>query len=195
MKTLKIAIILFALMSLCLGILYPLAITGIAQLFFPYRANGSLIYKQEKIVGSELIGQSFTSSRYFHGRPSAVDNDGSASRASNYGPTEAKWQEILRIRITDIKAICMLDSTQSIPADLVMASASGLDPHISLQAAMLQVPRISKARSLDVTLVRSLVITLLEKSLFNSPRINVLKLNLALDKLNEEHLSDREKKP
>jgi len=181
MKTIKIALIIFALMSLILGILYPLAITGVAQLFFPYRANGSLIIKQDRIIGSELIGQAWTSLDYFHGRPSAVDYDGSASAASNYGPTEAKWQNQFLERTTDFRRLNMLDSTLSIPADLVTASASGLDPHISVEAAMVQIPRIARARNLGVASVQSLVTSRVERPVFGPQRINVLKLNLALD--------------
>jgi len=195
MKTVKTALILFALMSLLLGILYPFMITGIGQLFFPHRANGSLIIKQGKIIGSELIGQMFTSKAYFQGRPSAVNYDGSASAASNYGPLEAKWQEQVLARIRSIKTINFLASTQSIPVDLVTASASGLDPHISIEAAMLQVPRIARARNLDETSIEELITTRIERPLFGSLLVNVLKLNLALDEFTEEYLPNMEKKP
>lgn len=184
MKTLKSALIIFTLFSLVLGLLYPFATTGIAQLVFPHKANGSMIIKNGKIVGSELIGQSFTQEVYFQGRPSAVNYDGGGSGASNYGPTELKLQEQISQRLTTTKEINALLPNQSIPADLVTASASGLDPHISPASAMLQVPRIAKARKMDEFAIRSLIVTHTEKPLFGAPHVNVLRLNLALDNLN-----------
>jgi len=181
MKTLKTALVLFALMCAVLGIFYPLMITGIAQVVFPFRANGSLIIKKDRIIGSELIGQKFLSHQYFQGRPSAFDCDGSSSGGSNFGPSSEKWQELVTVRIQENTHFKILSSVKSIPSDLVTASASGLDPHISIEAAMTQIPRISQARNLDETLIWSLVVENAEKPFFGPHYVNVLKLNLALD--------------
>ncbi len=181
MKTLKSASLIFALFSLILGLVYPLAMTGIAQLAFPHKANGSIIVRNGKIAGSELIGQSFTQPVYFQGRPSAVDYNGGASGASNYGPVEPKLHGQISERLNTIRKMEGLLPNQSVPADLVTASASGLDPHISESSAMLQVPGIAKARKTDETVIRSLVLTYIEEQVFGTPCINVLKLNLALD--------------
>lgn len=183
MKTLKPALIIFTLFSLILGLLYPLVMTGIAQLTFPHKANGSTLVRNGKIAGSELIAQSFTQAVYFQGRPSTANYDGGSSRASNYGPTEPKFHEQISERLNTIRKINGLSPNQSVPADLVTTSASGLDPHISLSSAMLQAPRISKARKIDETVIRSLVLTHIKEPLFGTPCINVLKLNLALDEL------------
>lgn len=183
MKTLKSALIIFALFSLILGLLYPFVMTGIAQLVFPHKANGSILIRNGKIAGSELIAQSFTQAVYFQGRPSTVNYDGGSSGASNYGPTEPKFHEQISERLNTIRKINGLLPNQSVPADLVTASASGLDPHISVSSAMLQVPRIAKVRKIDETVIRSLVFTHIEEPLFGTPCINVLKLNLALDEL------------
>lgn len=186
MKTLKTAGILFAFFSLILGVFYPLAMTGIAQVVFPHQANGSLLINDGKIVGSELIGQRFSQDVYFQGRPSAVNYDGAGSGASNYGPTEPKLEEQISQRLRAIRGINTLRQNQSVPADLVTASASGLDPHISLAAAMLQVPRIAKTRKLDESVIRALVVTHTEQSVFSAPYVNVLTLNLALDHSNSK---------
>jgi potassium-transporting ATPase KdpC subunit len=183
MKTFKTALFIFALFSLILGLLYPFAITGIAQLLFPYKVNGSIIIKDGKIVGSELIGQNFTQDIYFQGRPSAVNYDGGGSGASNYGPTEAKFQELISTRMNTIRETNTLHQNQSVPPDMVTASASGLDPHISPASAMLQVSRIAQARNIDEITIQSLIVNNTVKPLFYPPVVNVLKLNLALDNL------------
>jgi potassium-transporting ATPase KdpC subunit len=187
MKTLKSALMIFALFSVALGLIYPLVMTGIAQLVFPQQANGSVLIKDGKLVGSELIGQRFTQAVYFHGRPSAVNYDGGGSGASNYGPTEPKLQEQIAQRLTAIRESNALERNQAVPVDLVTASASGLDPHISLESAMLQVPRIAQARHMDELAIRALVGAHTEKPLLSVPYVNVLKLNLALDNYRSEH--------
>ncbi len=186
MKTFKAAGILFLFFSVVLGLLYPFAMTGIAQLFFPHAANGSMIIQDGKIVGSELIGQRFTQEMYFHGRPSAVNYDGGGSGASNYGPSEPKWHDLISERVTTIRAINALAPDDTIPVDCVTASASGLDPHLSLASAMLQVPRIANVRKLDETALRSLIVTQSENLVLSAPYVNVLTLNLALDTLNPQ---------
>ena len=184
------AFVLLIGMTLLLGLAYPAAITGIAQLVFPSEANGSLIERNGTIVGSSLIGQNFTDPRYFHPRPSATsgtDADGNSvalpynaasSSGSNLGPTS----KALIDRVAgDIAA---LNTHQPVPVDLVTTSASGLDPHVSPEAARLQIERVAKARTLPVAVVRELVERSVETrliGLIGEPRVNVLALNLALD--------------
>lgn len=170
---------MFALMTVVLGLGYPFVVWGIAQIAFPHQANGSMIERDGVVIGSELIGQNFSSERYFHGRLSAagVGYDASASSGSNLGPTNAKL--IDRISSDAEK----LRST-SIPADLLTTSASGLDPHISPAAASFQVERIAEARGSRGEQIRSLIVEFTEGrtlGLLGEPRVNVLKLNLALD--------------
>jgi K+-transporting ATPase ATPase C chain len=169
------------LMCVILGIIYPLAITGIAQVFFPYRANGSLIVKENRIIGSELIGQRFMSHRYFQGRPSACDYDGGSSGGTNLGPSSNKWVDLVVTRIIEDVHFKVLSSLGQVPSDLVTASASGLDPHISIGSALTQVPRVALARKLDETAIRSLVMKSAERPFFGPHYVNVLKLNMALD--------------
>ena len=172
--------------TLVCGILYPLAMTGLAQVF-PSQANGSLITKNGEIVGSEMIGQSFTSPGYFHGRPSAAGSDGydaSSSSGSNLGPTNQKLIDNVDKQAQQVREENGLAPDAPVPADLVTASASGLDPDISTESAMLQVPRVSQARNLSVDKVKELVNSCTQGRQFGilgEPRVNVLKLNLALD--------------
>lgn len=182
-------VLLFGMTAL-LGLAYPAAITGIAQLVFPREANGSLIERNGTIIGSSLIGQNFTDARYFHPRPSATsgtDADGNSvalpynaasSSGSNLGPTS----KALIDRVAgDIAA---LNTHQPVPVDIVTTSASGLDPHVSPEAARLQIERVAKARTLPVAVVRELVERSVETrliGLIGEPRVNVLALNLALD--------------
>ncbi|WP_395830986.1 potassium-transporting ATPase subunit KdpC [Elstera sp.] len=184
------ALVLLIGMTALLGIAYPAAITGIAQLVFPREANGSLIERNGAIVGSSLIGQNFTDPRYFHPRPSATsgtDADGNSvalpynaasSSGSNLGPTS---KALIERVAGDIAA---LETTKLVPVDLVTTSASGLDPHVSPEAARLQIERVAKARDLPVAVVRELVERSVETrlmGLIGEPRVNVLALNLALD--------------
>jgi K+-transporting ATPase ATPase C chain len=177
--------ILFFL-TLITGILYPLAVTGLAQLLFPNQANGSLIVRDGNVLGSELIGQSFDDPKYFWGRPSATPgfpNNAAASSGSNLGPSNMALADRVKDRIAALHAADP-GNTQPIPVDLVTASASGLDPHISLAAALYQVPRVVRLRGLAESAVLDLVNRHTEGrqfGLFGEPRVNVLLLNLALD--------------
>lgn len=186
MKDLITSFLMILVFTALLGIGYPLAVVGIAQVFFPYQANGSLIKNGNgEIVGSELIGQTFTSPGYFHSRPSAAGSgyDAGASSGSNLGPTSRKL--IDRVSV-DAETRQDENPNAAIPADLVTTSASGLDPHISPAAAEFQVPRIAKEREMTETDVRNLVQKFTEGRQFGflgEPRVNVLMLNLELDKI------------
>jgi K+-transporting ATPase ATPase C chain len=184
MKTqLRPAVTLFVLLTLITGVCYPLAVTGIAQGFFPRQANGSLITINNRIYGSELIGQRFDDPKYFWGRLSAAGYNAAASSGSNYGPMNVALEEAVRTRVKALKAVDP-DNSLPIPVDLVTASASGLDPHISVAAASYQVPRVAAARGLSEAEVRSLVEQHTEDRQFGilgEPRVNVLLLNLAID--------------
>lgn len=171
------------------GLAYPLAMTGLAQALFPFQANGSIIVQDGKPIGSALIGQSFTSASYFHGRPSAAGADGydaSSSGGSNLGPTSKKLVETVTGNIAKVRDENKLDAQKPVPSDLVLASGSGLDPDISPAAAYVQIERVANERGLSVGAVRNLVdkhIKGRQLGIFGEPRINVLELNLALDGL------------
>lgn len=183
---LKPAIILLALLTLITGVIYPLVVTVIAQVAFPAQANGSLIVKDGKAIGSELIGQPFDDPKYFWGRLSATGPfpyNAAASSGSNYGPTNPALFDMIQARIDALKAADP-GNVQSIPVDLVTASGSGLDPHISPAAAEYQVARVARARGLDESTVRRLVAQHTQGrdlGVLGEPRVNVLELNLALD--------------
>lgn len=194
---LRPAIMMIILFSALTGLAYPLAITGIAQLVFPGKANGSVIERDGKIAGSALIGQNFTSDRYFHGRPSATSAPDPAdpsktvdapynaanSSGSNLGPTSKKLVDRV---ISAIEAGFEAGYSDVFAADAVTTSASGLDPHISPQFALAQVPAVAKARNLEESRVRALVEMQIEPrfgGLIGEPRVNVLLLNLALDEV------------
>jgi potassium-transporting ATPase KdpC subunit len=184
MKDLITSILMVVVLTVALGIVYPLAVWGVAQVIMPGKANGSLIEKDGKIVGSELIGQQFTADKYFHSRPSAAGNsyDEGASSGSNLGPTSAKL--IDRVK-TDAENLQVENPNAKIPADLITTSASGLDPHISPAAAEFQIPRIAKSRNISEADLRKIVAQFTEGrdfGFFGEPRVNVLKLNLELDK-------------
>ena len=173
-------------MTIVLGVIYPLAITGISQVLFPHQANGSLVTVGGKAIGSELIGQNFAKPEYFQPRPSAAGNDGydpTASGGSNYGPTSQKLVDRVKASIDKFRKDNP-DYTGPLPADLVTASASGLDPHISPDSAGAQAARVAKARGVSTGQVSQLITQVTEGpdlGLLGEPRVNVLKLNLALD--------------
>jgi K+-transporting ATPase ATPase C chain len=182
---LRPALTIFVFLTLITGVVYPLTVTGIAQVFFPHQANGSLIDVDGRLYGSELIGQQFDDLKYFWGRPSAAGYNAAASSGSNLGPINPSLQEMVQSRIDALKAADPVN-TLPIPVDLVTASGSGLDPHISVAAALYQVHRVAAARGLREADVQSLVEQYTEGrqfGLLGEPRVNVLLLNLALDKI------------
>jgi K+-transporting ATPase ATPase C chain len=197
LREIRPAIVMIVLFTVLTGLVYPLAMTGIAQVLFPHQANGSLVVKDGKVLGSELIGQNFADAKYFHGRPSATTgadpNDSTKtvpapynaanSSGSNAGPTSKTLIERIQGDVEKLKAE---NPNTPIPVDLVTTSASGLDPHITPAAAYFQVPRVAKARSLSEDKVRELVKQHVEGrflGVIGEPAVNVLELNMALDAL------------
>jgi K+-transporting ATPase ATPase C chain len=180
-------LVLFAVFTLVTGLAYPWLVTGIGRVLFPNQVTGSLVMRGGTAVGSALIGQSFQDPKYFWGRISATSpmpNNGAGSGGSNFGPTNPALIDAVRGRIDALKAADPGNSLP-IPVDLVTASGSGLDPHISPAAALYQVTRVSRARQIDSLKVRQLVLSLVEPpqwGIFGEARINVLMLNLALDR-------------
>lgn len=191
---LRPALVSLLLLTLLTGVAYPLLVTGLAQVVFPQQANGSLIVRDGQVVGSSLIGQSFDDPKYFWGRLSATGTvpynsfnaeNLTASSGSNYGPLNPALMEMVQARIDALKAADPTN-TQPIPVDLVTASASGLDPHISPAAALYQLDRVARARGLDPAIVKQLIDQHTQGrdlGLLGEPRVNVLELNLALDGL------------
>jgi potassium-transporting ATPase KdpC subunit len=188
-----IALKLLLVMTLLTGVLYPLVITGVAQLAFHDKANGSMIRENGMIIGSELIGQKFDSTAYFWSRPSSVDNNPLPSGGSNYGPTSDKLKKQVTERKAKFIAANMVKDSSAVPLEMVFASGSGLDPHISPKAALMQVERVAKARGLNTRQRQQLISLITAKTegpqfgLFGVERINVFMLNLTLDKLVVRH--------
>jgi len=188
MKNLLTAILMTLVTTILLGLIYPLVVTGLAQVIFPEQANGSLIKSADgRLLGSRLIGQPFTAAGYFHSRPSAagaVGYDAGASSGSNLGPTNQKL--IDRVK-TDVEKLKAENPGEKVPIDLVTTSASGLDPHISPAAAEFQVPRVARERGMSADALRSLIKAHTEGRQFGvlgEPTVNVLELNLDLDRTN-----------
>lgn len=190
---LRPALVITVLLTIVTGFIYPGIVTGLAQLIFPYQANGSLHYANGKLVGSDLIGQYWTSPKYFHGRPSATVNPTTGkpepyaadnSSASNAGPTNAAYIQTVQQRVAALKKENPDAPAGSVPVDLVTASSSGLDPDISIAGALYQAPRIAKSRGLSLARVQQLITSQTQGRflrIFGEPFVNVLDLNLALD--------------
>lgn len=185
MKEFKIGLKIFFVLTVLTGIVYPAIISAYAFFFVGQKAHGSLLEKNNQTIGSELLAQKFTKPGYFWSRPSAIDYNPASSGASNQGPTSDALKKQVEER-TQILKQAQGDAEGSIPQDLLFASGSGLDPHISPEAALFQASRVAKARNLDLSIVQSKISQMTEKRQFGilgEPRVNVLKLNLALDEM------------
>lgn len=189
MKSIIIALKTFIFFTILTGLVYPFLITGLSQVMFPGKANGSLINTGNKVIGSELIGQQFDSIKYFSSRPSAINYNPLPSGASNYGLTNAKLKDLVFSRQNQFLTVNHLDSLTAIPSEMLFASASGLDAHISPEAAYLQVERIAKARNFNSDQKQNLKQLIKDQTetpqllCFGKERVNVLLLNLKVDKI------------
>jgi K+-transporting ATPase ATPase C chain len=191
LKQMVNAFAMLIVFTIITGLVYPLAMTGLAQILFPFEANGSILVQDGKPIGSALIGQNFTSTRYFHGRPSAAGTDGydaANSGGSNLGPTSKKLVAAVADNLAKVRDENQLDAQSVVPSDLVLASASGLDPDISPAAAYVQIKRVASERGLSAEEVHNIVerqVKNRQLGILGEPRVNVLKLNLALDALKD----------
>lgn len=186
MKEFGRTILVFLVFTVLTGFIYPFAMTQLAHWIFPKQAEGNLITSKNTVVGSSLIGQTFVASRYLHGRPSANSYDATNSGGANFGPDNKKFLTDVNSRVDLIREENKLKPADHVPADLVLASASGLDPHISLEGALLQARRIAKARQMTEDEVKRLIENMAEgQGLFGPKRVNVLVINLALDSLKD----------
>jgi len=193
-KNLWISIAMTVVTTVLLGLIYPLVVTGLAQMLFPHKANGQLVVKNGKVIGSKIIGQGFSGPGYFHSRPSAAGNgyDAANSGGSNLGPTN---QKLLNRVKSDVASAQAANPAVSVPIDMVTTSASGLDPHITPANAEFQLSRVAKARAISVEQVQAVVSKHTEGRQFGilgEPRINVLELNLDLDRQFPSHCRNRE---
>jgi K+-transporting ATPase ATPase C chain len=184
MRNLKTSLLLLGTFTVLLGVIYPLIITGVAAVLFPRQASGSLVMVKGRPVGSALIGQQFSSPGYFHGRPSECGYDAAHSAGLNLGPSNPQLIARVRALADSVRIENDLPADAPVPGDLVLASGSGLDPDVSPASALLQVERVARSRGLDPALVHELVLRHADQpflGIFGQPRVNVLKLNLALD--------------
>lgn len=183
MTTITRSLRMLIVMTIMTGVIYPLVITGIAMICFPVKSTGSLVYSQGRVIGSELIGQKFTFPGHFHGRPSFCDYSTLPSQGSNWGPGNSVYLSTLKQRAANYREENNLSSVQVLPPDAITFSASGLDPHISLENALLQVSRVATARGIPENKVKQILFVeaARDKAFFQKPVVNVMKLNVALD--------------
>jgi len=186
MKKFKTSLRVYLTFTILLGLIYPLTMTFIAQMLSPDKANGSLIVKDNRLLGSRLIGQKFTQAKYFHSRPSTVDYNATSSGASNLGPASRKLMDAVTERIKNSRVEYNLSPDERIPADMALSSASGLDPHITMENALIQAKRVSKTRGVSEEEIIEMIKNNIDKDfigIWGEKGINVLKLNMALDTL------------
>lgn len=191
-QLLKISLFIWAVITVLCGVIYPFFITGLSGLVFPDQSQGSLYENEKGIAGSTLIGQKFTRPEYFHGRPSATDPayNGSGSGASNLGPTNADFIKQVNARVAGVRKLEKLAADAKVPADMVTSSASGLDPHVSVESAMLQARRVAGERGMKIFDVEKLITQNTEQAFlyfWGNKRVHVLKLNMALDRNGANH--------
>jgi potassium-transporting ATPase KdpC subunit len=188
MKFLVRALSIFVILSVGCGLIYPVVVTGLSRLLFPNQANGSMISTGGRVAGSRLVGQTFSGLQYFHGRPSALEKpyDAGTSGGSNFGPSNKLYLEQVAGRIDRVRRENVLAPDTAVPADLVLASGSGLDPHISVQSALIQAPRVAGQRGLSRDDVKHVIEKMTEGQYSGHPVVNVLGLNMALDAMQKK---------